>query len=77
MKGELPVMFRCAGVSLNVHSYLNAVGLTPAHAHAKALGDQGIGCNGVAGAHHDHLLVPIEFVNKAQATPSQLQVSER
>jgi hypothetical protein len=38
-----------AWVTLQVHSSLEAVGLT----------DAGISCNVLAGVHHDHLLVPV------------------
>ena len=52
----LPVLFRAAWLTLQVHSDLQAVGLTSAF--ATALGQAGISCNVVAGAHHDHLFVP-------------------
>jgi uncharacterized protein len=67
----LEVLFRCAWITLNVHSDLQAVGLTAAF--AKALGDAGISCNVVAGAYHDHLFVPLDRAGDAMAALRQLQ----
>jgi hypothetical protein len=71
----LPVIFRCAWITLNVHSDLNAVGLTAAF--AKALGDAGISCNVVAGAYHDHIFVPVESAQRAMAAIRNLQETSR
>ncbi|MFM7403834.1 MAG: ACT domain-containing protein [Erythrobacter sp.] len=43
-------------ITLTVHSALEGVGLTAAV--ARALAEQDIPCNVVAGFHHDHLFVP-------------------
>jgi hypothetical protein len=69
----LPVLFRCAWITLTVHSDLQAVGLTAAF--AKALGDQGISCNVVAGAYHDHIFVPYDEAARAMAALQNLQRS--
>ncbi|MBB1510671.1 ACT domain-containing protein [Tessaracoccus sp. MC1756] len=56
-------------ITLEVHSSLQAVGLTAAV--STALAGAGISCNMLAGLHHDHLLVPVESV------PGALEVLER
>ncbi|MDJ0978980.1 MAG: ACT domain-containing protein [Erythrobacter sp.] len=52
-----------ARVTLQVHSDLEAVGLTAGV--SAALADVGLACNVIAGFHHDHLFVPWE--DRAQA----------
>src|SRR5262245_43976296 len=49
IEAGLPVLFRAAWIMLTVHSDLHAVGLTAAF--SGALGQAGISCNVVAGAH--------------------------
>ncbi len=45
-----------AWLTLTVHSALESVGLTAAV--SRVLADAEIACNVIAGAHHDHLVVP-------------------
>ena len=52
-----------AWITLKVHSALEAVGLTAAF--SKALGDENISCNVVAGYYHDHIFVPKEHAHAA------------
>lgn len=58
-----PIDFVAAWLTLDVHSSLEAVGLTAAF--SRALADAGIACNVVAGFHHDHLLVPVDCADDA------------
>ena len=67
----LEVVFRAAWITLRVHSALHAVGLTAAF--AAALGVARLSCNVVAGAHHDHLFVPVEDGPAALAVLLELQ----
>lgn len=66
----LPYDFRAAWLSLDVHSALDAVGLTAAV--ATALARHGIPCNVLAGFHHDHLLVAAERRDDALAALAAL-----
>ncbi|GAA1762685.1 hypothetical protein GCM10009712_09250 [Pseudarthrobacter sulfonivorans] len=59
----LPYDFVGAWITLQVHSEVEAVGLTAAV--GKALTDARISCNVLAGFHHDHLLVPIADAPRA------------
>lgn len=63
--------FCAAWITLNVHSDLEAVGLTAIF--AKALAEAGIGCNVVAGNYHDHIFVPYEQAQKAMKVLLVLQ----
>ena len=53
----LTYAFVAAWITLDVHSALEAVGLTAAF--SRALADAGIPANVVAGSTHDHLFVPV------------------
>jgi hypothetical protein len=68
---NLRVLFRSSWITLNVHSDLNAVGLTAAF--ATQLGIDGISCNVIAGAFHDHIFVPVESAERAIASLQMLQ----
>ncbi len=70
-RANLPVLFRAAWITLNVHSDLQAVGLTAAF--AAVLTEANISCNVVAGAFHDHIFVPLESGDVALAALLALQ----
>lgn len=55
--------FVAAWITLEVHSSLEAVGLTAAV--SAALTEAKISCNVLAGFHHDHLLVPVADAERA------------
>lgn len=58
------------GITLNVHSSLDAVGLTAAF--ASKLTEHGIGANVIAGYFHDHIFVQNELAEKAIAAINEL-----
>ena len=55
--------FVAGWITLEVHSALEAVGLTAAF--SAALSEVGVSCNVLAGYFHDHILVDIEDVDTA------------
>jgi len=59
----LGVTVELAWLTLEVHSSLEAVGLTAAV--SARLAACGIACNVIAGYHHDHLLVPVARAEEA------------
>lgn len=61
-------VFRC--ITLNVHSSLDAVGLTAAF--SSKLAEHGISANVIAGYFHDHIFVQNEHAEKAIAAISEL-----
>lgn len=61
-------VFRC--LRLEIHSSLEAVGLTAAV--SAALAKEGISANLLAGAHHDHILVPEARADEALEVLRQL-----
>ena len=60
---SLPYSFVAGWITLQVHSALEAVGLTAVV--STALSEAGISCNVLAGLHHDHLLVPVDLATRA------------
>jgi uncharacterized protein len=71
MDAGLPIVFRAAWITLQVHSDLQAVGLTAAV--SGALAAAGIASNVIAAVHHDHLFVPVERADDALAALRALQ----
>lgn len=67
--------FVAAWITLQVHSELEAVGLTAAV--GKALMDARISCNVLAGFHHDHLLVPVADAARAVEVLADLSAASR
>ncbi len=60
---KLEYSFVASWITLNVHSSLEAVGLTAVF--SKALSDEGISCNAVAAYFHDHIFVGQNDTEKA------------
>jgi hypothetical protein len=60
---KLEYHFIVSWITLNIHSALEAVGLTAAI--SKALTEQNISCNIVAGFYHDHIFVDKNDANNA------------
>lgn len=69
-KAGLSFDYLAAWITLNVHSALEAVGLTAAF--ASALGQAGISCNVIAGYYHDHLFVGQADAKRAMSVLRQL-----
>lgn len=64
-----------AWITLEVHSALEAVGLTAAV--SRALTEAHISCNVLAGFHHDHLLVPVADAPRALEVLAELAAESR
>ncbi len=63
--------FEAAMITLDLTSGLDWIGLSAAV--TTALADAGIACNVVAGAHHDHLFVPVQRAHDALAVLQSLR----
>ncbi|TNB73660.1 GNAT family N-acetyltransferase [Arthrobacter sp. BB-1] len=74
-KEGLSYDFVGAWITLEVHSALEAVGLTAAV--SKALTEARISCNVLAGFHHDHLLVPVADAPRALEVLAGLSAQSR
>jgi uncharacterized protein len=70
---DLEYSFISSWITLNVHSSLEAAGLTAAF--SKALADQGIGCNVVAAYFHDHIFVRKDDTKKAMDILGKISAS--
>ena len=60
---EWPHDFTASWLTIDVHSALQAVGLTATF--SRQLGRAGIPCNVIAGFFHDHILVPVDKTDAA------------
>lgn len=69
-----PVDARFRQITLNVHSSLEAVGLTAAV--ATCLAEQGISANVIAAYYHDHIFVPSHQAEQALAALQALSQSQ-
>ncbi len=67
--------FVAAWITLQVHSALEAIGLTAAV--SAALTEAKISCNVLAGFHHDHLLVPVAEAERALEVLHELSLKSR
>ena len=67
---KIPYKFIASWITLDVHSSLDAVGLTAAF--SKALTKESISANVIAGYYHDHIFVANEDADKAMMALRQL-----
>jgi uncharacterized protein len=70
-KQQLKYNYTASWITLNVHSSLDAVGLTAAV--SKALADENISCNAVSAVHHDHIFVARKDEERAMRVLMDLQ----
>ncbi len=68
-----PVDYVASWLTLQIHSSLEAVGLTAAI--STALATEQISCNVLAGYYHDHILVPADRTDDAVACLEALRLS--
>ena len=72
-RAGLAFHIEAAWLTLSVHTALEGVGFTAAF--SRALADAGIPCNVLAGANHDHILVPVTRADDAIAALLELSAS--
>jgi len=70
----LPYEYVASRITLNIHSALEAVGLTAAF--ATALAKENISCNVIAGYYHDHLFVDQKDAQRAMIALKSLSQSD-
>ena len=72
---KIPYKFIASWITLNVHSSLDAVGLTAAFSNA--LTEKNISANVIAGYYHDHIFVAKEDAGKAMKSLIRLAKGSR
>lgn len=70
IRKKLSFYFISAWITLQIDSTLDSVGLTSTF--SKALSDEKISCNVIAGYHHDHVFVPFAEKDKAMKVLSDI-----